>query len=162
MLFTITFLSFLFVLFTTSTSHLIPRQLSQFQVCDSGKIYPISITTLTYAPNPIVPGQNLTLTLVGTTQVQVEQNSTLKIQGIVFSIPVKTFDVNFCDEVLAPNVSSDSQLCPIPAGNFNYDVSAIVPDKPELEALDGVTVRFTRKYLLYLKIFDFYISKFIY
>ncbi|GBC02346.1 hypothetical protein RclHR1_04580014 [Rhizophagus clarus] len=115
---------------------------TQFQVCDSGASYPLSITTLTYNPNPIVPGQNLTLDLEGEAQKQVEQNSILKIQGIVI-VPIFTDNVDFCNEVLSPNVPSGSQLCPIPVGNFKYAVSVVVPNRPELSSVNGITVRFT-------------------
>lgn len=145
-LFTITFLLLLFALFTTSSSNLIPRQLSQFQVCDSGKTYPVSITTLTYTPSPIVLGQPLALKLVGTTQVQVDQNSTLRVQGTGLLSSI-SYDIDFCNDILAPNVPSGSQICPIPVGNFDYDVSTIVPNKPEIKLFNGFTVRLIRKYL---------------
>ncbi|EXX75825.1 hypothetical protein RirG_038380 [Rhizophagus irregularis DAOM 197198w] len=91
-LFTITFL---FVLFTTSLSSIIPRQLDPFKPCDITKTYPLTITTLSYSPNPIVAGGNLMLKIAGTTQVEVQQKSTLKIQ--MTYLPSKTLD--FCDLV---------------------------------------------------------------
>ncbi|CAG8470674.1 uncharacterized protein OCT59_022238 [Rhizophagus irregularis] len=141
-LFSITFLLLLFALVTTSSSNLIPRQLSQFQLCDSGKTYPLSITTLTYTPNPIVLGQNLTLKIVGTSQVQVDQNSNLKVQGTGL-LSFLVYNIDFCNELLAPNVPSGSQLCPIPVGNFDYDITVTVPNRPELKPFNGVTVRIT-------------------
>ncbi|RIA98483.1 hypothetical protein C1645_801270 [Glomus cerebriforme] len=133
---------FIFILFTTSSSNLIPRQTNNFQVCDSGKTYPVTITKLTFTPNPIVVGQVLALELAGTTQVQIQQNTILQIQGIIF-VPVFTYKVDFCNEVLGLNVPAGSQLCPIPAGNFDYNISVVIPNDPALKSLNGLRVRNT-------------------
>ncbi|PKY29602.1 hypothetical protein RhiirB3_446291 [Rhizophagus irregularis] len=74
---------------------IIPRQLDPFKPCDITKTYPLTITTLSYSPNPIVAGGNLMLKIAGTTQVEVQQKSTLKIQ--MTYLPSKTLD--FCDLV---------------------------------------------------------------
>ncbi|CAB4463314.1 uncharacterized protein OCT59_015367 [Rhizophagus irregularis] len=114
-LFTITFL---FVLFTTSLSSIIPRQLDPFKPCDITKTYPLTITTLSYSPNPIVAGGNLMLKIAGTTQVEVQQKSTLKIQ--MTYLPSKTLD--FCDLV------ASYIPCPISVGKFNYTANIKVPN----------------------------------
>ena len=143
-------ITFLFALFTSilafPSSNLIPRQLGQFQVCDSNVVYPIQVTKLTYTPDPMVIGQPLQVEMAGTTQVQVEQNTILRFEGIVF-VPIVTYNADLCNEIL----SKSSQQCPIPVGNFNFLISIILPNKPELSKLNGIQVRITREYNIWLK-----------
>ena len=137
-------ITFLFILFTSifalPSSNLIHRQLGQFQPCKT-KVYPVQITKLTYTPNPIVIGQVLQVDIAGTTQVPIEQNTILQIQGIVV-VPIVTYKSDFCKEIM----SASTQPCPIPAGDFNFQISIVVPQRPELSKLNGVKVRNTRKY----------------
>jgi len=148
--FTITFLSVLFTLIfafpSITSSNTISLQFDPFKVCDATKTYTITITTLTFTPNPIGLGQNLTVNLTGTTQDTIEQNTKLQIQGFVFSFPVIKHEADFCKEILEPNAPVGSQ-CPIPPGSYDYGFSINIPsENQELENLDELQVKSTRKY----------------
>ncbi|GBC10295.1 hypothetical protein RclHR1_00950032 [Rhizophagus clarus] len=115
-------LLFLFAPFTTSS---VP-----FEVCDEG---PINITNLDFTPNPIVAGQDLTVNIEGSTQVEVQQGSTLTLATYEWLFPIhQTFD--FCKMSINPP-------CPINIGDFNLNVTYPIPELAK--KFDGKLVNLT-------------------
>ncbi|CAG8442085.1 2641_t:CDS:2 [Funneliformis mosseae] len=117
-------IALLFVLFTSTfafpsaaSPKLIPRQFDQFELCDD-ESYPVTFKTLYIIPNPIVPGENVTVNITGTTQEQIEKGAKLQIQPLAFGFPISTYNADFCTE-------AQVNVCPVPPGNFTY--SFIIP-----------------------------------
>ncbi|CAB4444063.1 unnamed protein product [Rhizophagus irregularis] len=123
----------IFVSFATSTPTPLKRQdqLNGFTQCKGS--FANSITVLSYTPNPIVTGQNITVHLAGTATEIIKQGTTIVYTVYFKDEPTKEafqHKQDFC-EVFVKQSGSE---CPVKKGDYSFTASWLVekhPDEPK-------------------------------
>jgi hypothetical protein len=88
--------------------------------------YPNTITSFSYSPYPVIPGQNLTIRIAGKATVPVEPGALYT--DTVFLANNQTYSSNhdYCKLVVEQN----GLACPVAAGDFDYTATWFVANKP--------------------------------
>ncbi|GBB87538.1 hypothetical protein RclHR1_00140042 [Rhizophagus clarus] len=117
----------IFASFATSTPLKRQDQLTGFKQCQG--TFPNSITVLTYTPNPVVLGQNVTVHIAGKATEVIKQGTTLVYTGYFENEPTKQafqHQVDFCDTFVKPNGSE----CPVKEGDYSFIGSWLLEKHP--------------------------------
>ncbi|PKY48719.1 hypothetical protein RhiirA4_445498 [Rhizophagus irregularis] len=121
----------IFVSFATSNPTPLKRQLNGFTQCKGG--FANSITALSYTPNPVVTGQNITVHLAGTATEIIKQGTTIVYTVYFKDEPTKEafqHKQDFC-EVFVKQSGSE---CPVKKGDYSFTASWFIekhPDEPK-------------------------------
>lgn len=121
----------IFASFATSTPLKRQDQLSGFTQCQG--TFPNSITVLSYTPNPVVVGQNVTVHLAGKATEIIKQGTTLVHTGYFKDEPTKQafqHSQDFCETF----VKQSGSECPVKEGDYSFTASWLIekhPDEPK-------------------------------
>jgi hypothetical protein len=117
----------IFASFATSTPLKRQDQLSGFKQCQG--TFPNSITALSYSPNPVVIGQNVTVNMVGTATEIIKQGTTLVYTGYSKDEPTKQefqHQLDYCETF----VKQSGSECPVKEGDYNFSASWLIEKHP--------------------------------
>ncbi|RGB27184.1 hypothetical protein C1646_799355 [Rhizophagus diaphanus] len=119
------------VSFATSTPLKRQDQLDGFTQCKGS--FANSITALSYTPNPVVTGQNVTVHLAGTATEIIKQGTTLVYTAYFKDEPTKEafhHIQDFCEVY----VKQSGSECPVNKGDYSFTASWLIekhPDEPK-------------------------------
>ncbi|PKY13906.1 hypothetical protein RhiirB3_425813 [Rhizophagus irregularis] len=127
------FIILIFVSFATSNPTPLKRQdqLNGFTQCKGS--FANSITLLSYTPNPVVTGQNVTSHLAGTATEIIKQGATIVYTAYFKDEPTKEafqHKQDFCEVY----VKQSGSECPVKKGDYSFTASWLVekhPDEPK-------------------------------
>ncbi|CAG8802040.1 5906_t:CDS:1, partial [Racocetra persica] len=102
------------VAFTTSFPSSTFRRDLGFTKCKGE--FPNEITIGSYDPTPAVSGQNMTVTISGTSTVTVLEGATVNVTGLYQGTHAFEHIMDFCKVWAEPN----GDKCPVAPGNFKY------------------------------------------
>ncbi|CAI2165231.1 4307_t:CDS:1 [Funneliformis geosporum] len=97
--------------------------LADFKLC-KGNNYPITLTSMSISPNPLVAGQNITVRMVGKTTVVIEKGALMRI----YHDPKGKFEheADFCKLFVEPSGS----MCPVEKGNLDFTATWLIEQDP--------------------------------
>ena len=119
-------------------------QLNNISPCIENLTYSINLTEIFFNPYPIIVGNNLNTTLVGSSMTTIQQGATISLS---LSSDGKLISNNQFD--LCSFIESLGEKCPISPGNFDFTVKGI----PLISSIDQANttymldVKFASKFL---------------
>ena len=141
--FTILLSILLFTSFAVSIPLERRNSLSGFKECNGN--FPITITSFTYSPDPVVVGHLLNIHVAGKSTATVEKNAIMDISGHFPNNNTLVFQnkLDYCKLFVEPSGSE----CPTEKGHFDFTANWLIPNEHDTEPkyVDDFVTKVTSK-----------------
>ncbi|KAI8917754.1 ML domain-containing protein [Powellomyces hirtus] len=120
-----------------------------FEACPNKPTGFLTLTGAEIVPLPVVAGQNVTISLQGTTDRDIVQGAKAVVKvGLIPGFPLYTFDLDICEQApkqglacpIAPgaqSISATREVPAVPAGTYSVTIDATNGDGEAITCVQG-------------------------